>query len=129
MADQLAGEALPAEEGDAVSNIGMDVARMETKALEQVLAEQAVAELKKTTPMTQDPRRSARFYVLKSPEVPAMLVETGYMNNKRDSPRLQSSAGQQKIAAGIAAAVEAYFAKRGEGIATVLGLSIPTPMQ
>jgi N-acetylmuramoyl-L-alanine amidase len=129
MADQLAGEALPSDEGNTVSNIGMDVARMETKALEQILAEEAVNELKKATPMTQEPRRSARFYVLKSPEVPAMLVETGYMNNKRDSPRLQSSAGQQKIAAGITAAIEAYFGKRGEGIATVLGLSLPVPLQ
>jgi N-acetylmuramoyl-L-alanine amidase len=129
MSDQLAGEALPADEDNAVSNIGMDWARTETKALEQILAEQAVAALKKATPMTLAPRRSARFYVLKSPEVPAMLVETGYMNNKRDSPRLQSTAGQQQIAGGITAAIEAYFAKRGEGISTVFGLSLPTPVQ
>jgi N-acetylmuramoyl-L-alanine amidase len=129
MSDQLAGEALPADEGNTVSNIGLDLARTETKALEQILAEQAVAQLAKATPMTLQPRRSARFYVLKSPEVPAMLVETGYMNNKRDSPRLQSSAGQAKIAAGIAAAIDAFFSEREKGIPTVFGLSIPTPLQ
>ena len=67
--------------------------------------------------------------MLKSPEVPAMLVETGYMNHKGDSIRLQTSAGQAKIAAGIAAAIEAYFAERDKGIATVMGLSLPSPVQ
>jgi N-acetylmuramoyl-L-alanine amidase len=129
MSDQLAGEALAPEEGNSVSNIGLDLARTETKALEQVLAEQAVAHLRKYTPMTMQPNRSARFYVLKSPEVPAMLVETGYMNNKSDSLRLQTSAGQDKLAAGIAKAIDAYFSEREKGIATVLGLSIPAPLQ
>ncbi len=129
MSDQFAGEAIPSDEGHALSNIGLDVARMETRGLEQVLSEQAVAKLRAFAPMTMQPARSARFYVLKSPEVPAMLVETGYMNNKGDSIRLQTSAGQAKIAAGIAAAIEAYFAERDKGIATVMGLSLPAPVQ
>ena len=129
MSDQLAGEALPSDEGNSVSNIGLEWARAETKALEQVLSEQAVTKLRSFTPLTLQPNRSARFYVLKSPEVPAMLVETGYMNNKGDSIRLQTSAGQAKIAAGIAAAIDAYFTERDKGIATVFGLSIPAPVQ
>ena len=129
MSDQFAGEALPSDEGHALSNIGLDLARTETKALEQILSEQGVAKLRAFAPMTLQPARSARFYVLKSPEVPAMLVETGYMNNKGDSIRLQTSAGQAKIAAGIAAAIEAYFVERDKGIATVMGLSLPAPVQ
>jgi len=129
MSDQLAGEAHPSDEGNTVSNIGLDLARTETKALEQVLAEQAVANMKAKAPMTQEPRRMARFYVLKSPEVPAMLVETGYVNNKSDTLRLQSASGQSKIAQGIAASIDGYFAERDKGIATVLGLSIPAPVQ
>ena len=129
MSDQFAGEALPSDEGHALSNIGLDLARTETKALEQILSEQAVAKLRTFAPMTLQPARSARFYVLKSPEVPAMLVETGYMNHKGDSIRLQTSAGQAKIAAGIAAAIEAYFVERDKGIATVMGLSLPAPVQ
>ena len=129
MADQLGGEAMPADEGNSLSSIGLDLARRETKALDGILAQQAVRRLKGAVPLTQQPHRSARFYVLKSPEVPSMLVETGYMNNKKDSLRLQSADGQQKIADAIAAAIEAYFGEREKGIATLLGLSIPMPQQ
>ena len=129
MSDQLAGEALPADEGNAVSNIGLDLARTETKALEQVLAEQSVARFSAVMPMTSEPHRSARFYVLKSPEVPAMLAETGYVNNRQDALRLQSAEGQRKLAEAIANAVRAYFTERDKGLATMLGLSLPAPVQ
>ena len=129
MSDQLAGEALAPEEGNAVSNIGLDLARTETKALDQVLAEQAVKRLSKVTPMTSESHREARFYVLKSPKVPAMLIETGYVNNRQDEPRLQSPGWQDKLAAAIVASIDAYFSERDKGLTTLLGLSVPDPVQ
>ena len=129
MSDQLAGEALAPDEGNAVSNIGLDLARTETKALDQVLAEQTVARLAKVTPMTSQAHREARFYVLKSPKVPAMLIETGYLNNRQDEPKLQSAEWQDRLAAAIVASIQAYFAERDKGLATMLGLSLPQPVQ
>jgi N-acetylmuramoyl-L-alanine amidase len=129
MSDLVAGEALPPDEGNAVSNIGLDLARTETKALDQVLAEQAVKRLARVTPMTAESHREARFYVLKSPKVPAMLVETGYVNNRQDSSRLQSAGWQDKLAAAIVSAIDAYFAERDKGLTTLLGLSAPDPVQ
>lgn len=129
MSDQLAGEALPPDEGNVVSNFGLDLARTETKALDQVLADRAVALLSKVTPMTSEPHRGARFYVLKSPKVPAMLVETGYVNNRQDSARLQSSEWQDKLAAAIVASIESFFAERDKGLTTLLGLGVPQPVQ
>jgi len=67
--------------------------------------------------------------VLKSPKVPAMLIETGYVNNRQDEPRLQSPAWQDKLAGAIVSAIEAYFAERDKGISTLLGLSVPEPVQ
>ena len=129
MSDQLAGEALPPDEGNAVSNIGLDLARTETKALDQVLAEQAVKRLAKVTPMTSESHREARFYVLKSPKVPAMLIETGYVNNRQDAPRLQSPGWQDKLAGAIVSAIDSYFAERDKGLTTLLGLGLPEPAQ
>jgi N-acetylmuramoyl-L-alanine amidase len=129
MSDQLAGEALPADEGNAVGNIGLDLARTETKALDQVLADQTVPRLAKVTPMTLEPHRSARFYVLKSPQVPAMLIETGYVNNHADEPRLTSAEWQDRMADAIVDAINAYFAERNKGLATLLGVGLPLPAQ
>lgn len=129
MSDQLAGEALPADEGNTVSSIGLDLARTETRALDLVLAEQTVQRLAKAAPMTLEPHRSARFYVLKSPKVPAMLIETGYLNNHQDLPHLISPEWQDKLADAIVASIEAYFTERGKGLPTLLGLGVPQPVQ
>jgi len=129
MSDQLAGEALAPDEGNAVSTIGLDLARTETKALDQVLAEQAVARLAKVTAMTSEAHREARFYVLKSPKVPAMLIESGYVNNRHDASRLQSADWQAKLATAIVAAIQAYFSERDKGLTTLLGLSLPEQVQ
>ena len=129
MADKSAGKAIPAEESRFVSNYKTDLVQTETRALEQLLAEQTTSTLAKSVPMTLEPRRSARFYVLKSPEVPAMLVETGYMNNREDSGHLQSDQWRAKLTDAVAASIDSFFAERGKGLTTLLGLDVPQPVQ
>ena len=46
--------------------------------------------------------RSARFYVLKGAEMPAVLVELSYLSNKYDERNLKKSSYKQKLAKGIA---------------------------
>lgn len=129
MSDLVAGEALPPVEGNDPREDLYDLARTDTKAMDQVLAEQAVKRLAKVTPMTPEPHREARFYVLKSPKVPAMLIETGYVNNKLDESRLVSPEWQDKLAAAIVSAIDAYFGERDKGISTLFGLGGPDPVQ
>lgn len=50
------------------------------------------------------------FAVLRGSEMPAVLVETGYMNNDRDLARLRDDAGQQRIAEGITAGLRDFIA-------------------
>ena len=45
-------------------------------------------------------------------DVPAVLVETGFMTNPSESRRLRSSAYQQRVAAGLARGVAAFLAAR-----------------
>ncbi len=54
----------------------------------------------------------AGFVVLKSPDVPSVLFETGYISNKADAAMLVSGEGRQDIATGIRRAVGIYFAKK-----------------
>ena len=51
----------------------------------------------------------AGFMVLKSPDVPSMLVETAYISNPAEERKLRSGAYQERLAQAIESGVIAYF--------------------
>jgi len=55
----------------------------------------------------------AGFLVLKAADVPAVLIETGYLSNPDDAALLLSADGEKRIGTAIARAVEAHFAAGG----------------
>ena len=56
--------------------------------------------------------RFAAFVVLKAPDMPSILFESGYLTNPVDAAYIQSADGQRQIADGMRRAIEAYFARR-----------------
>jgi N-acetylmuramoyl-L-alanine amidase len=54
-------------------------------------------------------RHFAAFAVLKAPDVPSVLLETGYVTNREDAEFLFSERGQRIVAEGIADAIEAHL--------------------
>ena len=59
--------------------------------------------------MLRKPRRHAGFVVLKAPEVASVLVELGYLSNKRDARLLRSAKHQARLARAVRRAVDRYF--------------------
>lgn len=55
---------------------------------------------------------TAGLAVLKSPDIPSILFETGYINNPQDAQVLGSRSGQQALAEAGAKAIRAYFARK-----------------
>ncbi len=53
--------------------------------------------------------KKAAFVVLKMPDIPAVLVEMGFISNKKEKKQLKTRAFQQKIANSVLAGVKAYF--------------------
>jgi N-acetylmuramoyl-L-alanine amidase len=53
--------------------------------------------------------QQAGFLVLKSPDVPSILVETAYISNPDEEKRLRSSEHQERLANAILAGVRSYF--------------------
>ncbi len=53
--------------------------------------------------------QQARFMVLKSPDIPSMLVETAYISNPQEEQRLRAQSHQAKLAAAIYQGLRAYF--------------------
>ena len=52
--------------------------------------------------------KQAAFYVLRGAEMPAILVETAFLSNKKEEQLLQDASFRRKFAEGLAAGVAAY---------------------
>lgn len=107
-ADLLAGIKTPKLDR-ATGDILFDLMHRETRAFSGRFAQLAVRHLKRATRMISNPHRSADFYVLKAPEVPSVLLELGYLSNRKDEKLMASEQWREKTATAMAEAVVAYF--------------------
>jgi len=113
-ADAIAGLDLSSEPKD-VAGILIDLARRETKSFSLQFAQAVVGELKPSGRLHPNPLRSAAFVVLKSPDVPSVLVELGYVTNKSDLKSLISPEWRDRTADLIVQAVDKFFTTRMAG--------------
>ena len=105
---------LPIEDGTpvAVSGILTDLIKRETKSNSSIFAEMLTPELAKAGPVVRNSHRRENFYVLLAPDVPAVLVEIGFLTNRADVTRLGSVNGRAATASAISRAIDKYFAQR-----------------
>jgi N-acetylmuramoyl-L-alanine amidase len=66
--------------------------------------------LQQVTRLHQDQVGQAGFAVLKSPDIPSLLVETGFMSNRDDCQRLCGDTHQDELAQTLHAGIDDYFA-------------------
>ncbi|MCK0128263.1 N-acetylmuramoyl-L-alanine amidase [Erythrobacter sp. F6033] len=59
-------------------------------------------------------RRSAALAVLRAPDVPAVLFESGFVTNEDDRARLTTEEGRAQYAEVLAQAIRVYFARRSQ---------------
>jgi N-acetylmuramoyl-L-alanine amidase len=109
-ADILNGVDLGAQRSD-VSTILIDLTQRETMAASTQFARLLQREAAPYVRFRDMAHRFASLVVLKSPDTPSVLFETGYITNDDDARMLASREGQARIAQGVARAVEAHFAR------------------
>lgn len=61
------------------------------------------------TRLRRDKPQQGNLWVLRSPDIPSLLIETGYLSNPPEARRLTSSAYQRRLADAIARGVKDYF--------------------
>jgi N-acetylmuramoyl-L-alanine amidase len=108
-ADILAGIDLSDQE-DIVTEILIDLAQRDANNKSVQVAEHFVSELKSVTKMARQRRSQAGFVVLKSPDMPSVLVELGYLSNAADERALRDPAHLSGLARAMVAAIDQYFA-------------------
>lgn len=95
--------------GDGARDILFDVAQDKTKTASSKLAEVLVKKLTGKTPMLNRSHRTADLRVLLAPDVPAVLVEMGFISNAKDEANLNSKVWRKRTMTAIADAIDTYF--------------------
>jgi N-acetylmuramoyl-L-alanine amidase len=110
-ADIIAGVDLGSQNPD-ISSILIDLTQRETMNASAGFARLLGRESMPLIPIKANYHRMASLMVLKAPDMPSVLFETGYISNQQDAEFLASTEGQRKVAQGVKRAVEIHFATR-----------------
>lgn len=94
-----------------LAGVILDMSMNATIAASLQLGSTVLGSLAGITTLHQKRVEQAGFAVLKSPDVPSILVETGFISNSRDSQRLVTARHQQAIADGLFTGLQNYFQK------------------
>ena len=110
LADTINGVALKEQPGD-VAAILLDLSRRQTLERSGSFAQLILRENRGAIRFRREPLKSAAFVVLKSPDVPSVLFESGYISNADDAAQLLDASSRQSFASAFARAIETYFAR------------------
>ncbi len=109
--DLIAGIDLSGETQE-VTDILIDLARRETNNHSSFFAEKLTDEFRTEILVLPNSHRFAGFAVLKSPDVPSVLMEMGYLSNKEEERLLRQQDYREKLAKASVRAIDSYFAEK-----------------
>jgi N-acetylmuramoyl-L-alanine amidase len=95
-----------------VSSILIDLTQRETMNVSAGFAKLLLREAEPNMTLRGTAHKFASFIVLKAPDTPSVLFETGFISNSEDAAFLTSVAGRQSVARSVSSAVQAHFARR-----------------
>jgi len=109
--DVIAGVDLSGE-NNPVAPILINLAQRDTRNKSSEFATNALRNLGQVTDLlARSPHRSASLAVLVAPDVPAVLIELGYLSNSGDAAQMNTDSWRAKVADAIADAVDSQFAR------------------
>jgi len=91
-------------------DILVDLYQRETINNSARFAQTVIPRIGQVAPLLRNTHRNAGFFVLLAPDVPAVLVETGFLSNPTDERRLADPSARERMAEAMARGVDDYFA-------------------
>lgn len=107
-ADLVGGVSLD-DKDDMLARLLLDLSQTATIEASNSVASGIMRGLKKVGKTHKNSVERAGFAVLKSPDIPSLLIETGFISNPKEEKLLKSAAYQKKLAQAMLVGVEDYF--------------------
>jgi len=108
-AADLAGGISLEDKDDMLASVLLDLSQDASLAASIEVADTVLAGLKRVGNVHKKHVESAAFVVLKSPDIPSILVETAFVSNPDEERKLNTPAHQNKIARAILSGISNYF--------------------
>lgn len=108
--DSVAGF-IPAGTEDVVASVLLDLSQSASSSASKNVAKSILKHFKSIGHLHKNEVQKAGFMVLKSPNIPSVLVETAFISNPAEERKLKSSKHQSKMAKAIFEGVVDYFEK------------------
>jgi N-acetylmuramoyl-L-alanine amidase len=109
-ASDLIGGVSLSDKDDMLAHVLLDLSHNKTMQDSIALGDDVLAELRRVGPVHLRHVAQAGFAVLKSPDVPSVLVETAFISNPSEEKKLRTPAFQREIAGGIFRGIKRYLA-------------------
>lgn len=109
---ELMGGVQLSDKGNVLKSVLINLSQTATIRASLMIGGQMIHFLARIAYLHHSRMEQAAFVVLKSPDIPSLLVETGFLSNPSEERRLRSTAYQQRIALAIAKGVRNYFTHR-----------------
>jgi N-acetylmuramoyl-L-alanine amidase len=109
-AADLAGGVSLDDKDDVLAEVLLDLSQTATIEASVDVADNILGEMKRLGKTHKSTVQQAGFLVLKSPDIPSVLVETAFISNPTEEKRLRSSKHQDKLARALLKGIRNYFA-------------------
>ncbi|MDE2052028.1 MAG: N-acetylmuramoyl-L-alanine amidase [Gammaproteobacteria bacterium] len=97
------------DKSSTLASVLLNLSQSATISDSMTAARQVLASLDRAVPVRKSEVQQAAFVVLKSPDIPSMLVETDYISDPAEERRLRNPAHQLKIADAVFRGIRGYF--------------------
>jgi N-acetylmuramoyl-L-alanine amidase len=109
-ADLVGGISLD-DKDQLLAEVLLDMSMNSTIQMSLNIGESVLGEMRGVAVLHKNSVQQAGFVVLKSPDIPSILIETGFVSNKTEAKNLSSRTYRVKLAASISKGVIDYFVK------------------
>jgi N-acetylmuramoyl-L-alanine amidase len=113
--DMINGVVLGAQ-SNSVSSILVDLSRREMKEQSRLLSDLVLREGEGHLRFHAEPQREAAFVVLKSLDLPSILLEAGYISSPDDASNMANATWRKDFGKTVAGAIEIFLARQQAGL-------------
>lgn len=105
------GEVSLHDKDEVLKSVLLDLSQTAAMEASMAAADNILLSLQRNGPVHRRRVQYASFAVLKSPDIPSVLVETAFITNPREEQRLSYSSHRQRLAEAMAHGIRNYFSE------------------